>query len=94
MDKVKLYAIVEKNSNRAIALIDESLVASIKTMLPIFDCVVIVNTGVTSFRTEHGTINAVSLVTEEFIDDDYYMIKDFPDGITLAKAYELIKVKK
>ena len=34
------------------------------------------------------------IVTEEFIDDDYYIIKDFPDGITLAKAYELIKVKK
>lgn len=94
MDKVKLYAIVEKNSNRAIALVDETLISSIKKTLPIFDTVVVVNTGVTSFRSDFGTINAISLITDEFSGSDYYMIKDYPDSITLAKAYELIAVKK
>lgn len=37
---------------------------------------------------------AISLITEEFNGCDYYMIKDYPDSITLAKAYELIAVKK
>lgn len=94
MKKV-LHALVDKNTNRAIALLGDQATASwMRSHLPIFSVIPVVNTGSTSFRTKHGTINAVSLIPEEFDGPYFYMITDYPDGMTLVEAYDIIAEKK
>ena len=88
-----IYAVIIKNTNRAISMIDESLLNWYVKNFIIFDVIPIVNTGSASFRTSHGTINAISLSTDNISDQSYYMITDYPDSITLEQAYDAIAVK-
>ena len=92
--KRQLYAIVEKGTNIAIAMVDENTKTWLKNKKTVFDIVPIVNTGTTSFRTEYGIINAVSLITDDIFGTHYYMITDYPDNMTGTKAYDLIVEKK
>lgn len=91
--KINMYALVEKNSNRAVALVESGMINWFKQNFPIFDVVEIYNVGTTSFRTKEGVINTTTFISESENSDDvqYYMIKEFPDSISLDEAYELIK---
>lgn len=92
--KNNIYAVIVKNTNRAISMIDESMINRYMKKFMIFDVVPIVNTGSASFRTTHGTINAISLITEDIGASAYYIITDYPDCITLDQAYDAIAEKK
>lgn len=92
--KNNIYAVIVKNTNRAISMIDESMINRYMKKFMIFDVVPIVNTGAASFRTAHGTINAISLLPEDIGVSGYYIITDYPDCITLEQAYEAIAEKK
>lgn len=92
--KINMYALVEKNSNRAIALVESGMVNWFKQNFPLFDVVEIYNVGTTSFRTKGGTINTTTFISESENDNgdvQYYMINELPDSISLDEAYELIK---
>jgi len=93
-EKITIFAAVEKNSNRTFMLFESGMVSWVEQNCPEFDIVKISNTGTSSFRTDAGTINTVSIMTEDFGGMDYHMIKEFPDTISLGDAYKLIEVKQ
>lgn len=87
------YAIVEKNSNRAIAIVDDALAAWFKQNFPIYNQVEVASIGSTSFVTTEGNINTVSIqpVGTSFLKEQYHMITRKPDSISLEQAYQLIQ---
>ncbi len=87
------FAIVEKNSNCAIAIVDGSLAAWFAQNFPMYDQKEIASVGSTSFVTTEGNISTISIqpVGTFFSKEQYHMITRKPDTITLGEAYELIK---
>ena len=87
------YAIVEKNSNRAIAIVDEPLAAWFQQNIPIYNQVEVSSVGSCSFVTNEGNINTISIqpVGTTFMKEQFHMITRKPDTISLGKAYDLIK---
>lgn len=87
------YAIVEKNSNRAIAIVDGSLAAWFAQKFPIYNQVKVGSIGSTSFVTTEGNISTISIqpVGTSFSKEQYHIITRKPDTISLSEAYELIK---
>lgn len=87
------YAIVEKNSNRAIAIVDNALAAWLEQNLPGFNQVEIASIGSTSFVTTEGNISTVSIqpVGTSFSKEQYHMITRKPDSISFGRAYQLIQ---
>lgn len=87
------YAIVEKNSNRAIAIVDEPLAIWFAQNFPTYDQKEIASVGSTSFVTTEGNISTISIqpVGTSFLKEQYHMITRKPDTINLSEAYELIK---
>lgn len=87
------YAIVEKNSNRAIAIVDEPLAAWFAQKFPIYSQVKVGSIGSTSFVTTEGNISTISIqpVGTSFSKEQYHIITRKPDTISLGEAYELIK---
>lgn len=92
------YAVVEKGTNRAIALIDESIKLWFENHWPIFndikiDFIEIDNIGSSSTRTDKGVINSIALfpVGKHFSSDAYHMVQTFPDTIDLQTAYKLLQ---
>lgn len=87
------YAIVEKNSNRAIAIVDDALAIWFEQNMPMYNQVEIGSVGSKSFITSEGNISTISLqpVGTFFSKEQYHMITRKPDTISLDDAYELIK---
>lgn len=87
------YAIIEKNSNRAIAIVDEPLAQWFTQNFQCYDQKEISSVGSTSFVTTEGNISTISIqpVGTSFLKEQYHMITRKPDTITLGEAYELIK---
>lgn len=89
------YAIVDKNSNRLVAIVDETLKGFFETKFPIFGIVEIGSVGTSTLSTEKGTVNTISVQPKGTIlsRDCYHMISNFYlDEIeSIEEAYELIK---
>lgn len=87
------FAIVEKNSNRAIAIVDDALAAWFAQNFPIYNQVEVGSIGSTSFVTTEGNISTVSIqpIGTSFSKEQYHMITCKPDEISLGEAYKLIK---
>lgn len=87
------YAIVEKNSNRAIAIVDEPLAIWFQQNFPIYNQVEVSSVGSCSFVTDEGNISTISIqpVDTAFMKEQFHMITRKPDTISLGEAYELIK---
>lgn len=87
------YAIVEKNSNRAIAVVDDALCVWFAQNFPVYDQKKINSVGSCSFVTTKGNISTISIqpVGTSFSKEQYHMITRKPDDISLGEAYELIK---
>lgn len=86
------YAIVEKSSNRAIAIVDSKLVEWFVKNLPIFDHIEIGSIGSESFNTSEGVIRTISIqpVGTFSPKDSYHMISNMPNSLSLYEAYKLI----
>jgi hypothetical protein len=86
--KENLFVMVEKNRNRAIALVDSGMLEFMKDRFPIYDFLHVLNTGITSQRTENGPIISMSV----YCDDDkvYYLATDWPDSMNLKQVYDTI----
>ena len=88
------YAIVDKNSNRLIAIVDESLRDYFVNQMPIFGIVEIESVGTSTLSTKKGTVNTISVQPKGTIlsKDCYHMIKNFYlDEIdSIEEAYRLI----
>lgn len=89
------YAVVEKNSNRAIAIVDEPLSLWFAQNFPIYNQIEISSVGSCSFITDEGSISTISIQPKDttFMKEQFHLITRKPDNISLAKAYELIKEK-
>lgn len=87
------YAIVEKNSNRAVAIVDQPLAAWFAQNFPMYDQKEIKSVGNGSIVTTEGNISTISIqpVGTSFLKEQYHMITRKPDTINLSEAYELIK---
>ena len=88
-----LYVVVEKGSNRAIALMDSESVQWHKQHMKTMDILPVSNIG-SSMRVIYGfLINSISILVEidETNDKHYYIITDWPESMTLEEAYSLIK---
>jgi len=86
------YAIVEKESKRAIAIVDGSLSEWFAKNLPIFDQKEVSSVGSSTFVTEEGSINTISIqpIGTHLQKDCYHMINSKPDEVSLGEAYKLI----
>ncbi len=88
------YAIVDKNSNRLIAIVDELLKDFFVTKFPIFGVVEIGSVGTSTLSTEKGTVNTISVQPKGTIlsKECYHMISTFYlDEIeSIEEAYRLI----
>lgn len=91
--KTNIYAVVEKDSNRAIAIIEIGMVQWFKQILPGFDVIEVGSIGTCTFSTREGSISTVSIypIEKNFSKDAYHIIQSFSDIISLGEAYELIK---
>jgi len=88
--KCNLFAVVEKDSNRGIALIDSGMVPMYHQYLKVYDIKEVVNTGTSMMRTKRGVINSLTIYTDDY-DKQYYIITDWSQDISLGEAYRLIK---
>ena len=88
------YAIVDKNSNRLIAIVDELLKDFFVTKFPIFGVVEIGSVGTSTLSTEKGTVSTINIQPKGTIlsKDCYHMISTFYlDEInSIEEAYKLI----
>ena len=86
------YAIVEKSSKRAIAIVDGPMAEWFAQNLPIFDQKEIASVGSSSFTTAEGNISTISIQPKgtAFLREQYHLITNKPDTISLEYAYQLI----
>lgn len=88
------YAIVDKNSNRLIAIVDEVLKDFFVSKFPIFGVVEIGSVGTSTLQTEKGTVSTISVQPKGTIysKDSYHMITTFflDDIDSIEDAYKLI----
>lgn len=87
-----LTAIVERNTIRMVALVDQSLYQWFKTNLPVFETIPVRSTGTGEIRTDLGRISYVFAMG---IDDNgkntmTFLIQSWPNEISLDEAYELL----
>ena len=87
------YAVVEKNSNKAVAIINSDFKAYFEVYFSIFDIVEIASVGEINILTEKGTVSTIAIlpVGKDSSKDTYHMIDKYPEGISLTEAYSLIK---
>lgn len=87
------YAIVEPQSNRAIAIVDAPLMEWFKQNFPAYNVVEVGSVSSTNFTTKEGSISTISLqpIGTHFTKDAYHMITRFPETINLGEAYKLIE---
>lgn len=86
------YAIVEPQSNKAIAIVDAPLKEWFKQNFSVYDIIEVGSVGSTTFSTNEGSISTISIqpVGTHF-KDAFHMITRFPETITLEEAYKLIE---
>ena len=88
------YAIVDKNTNRLIAIVDELLRGYFVDKFPAFDVIEISSVGNSTLITEKGTISTISVQPNGtyFSKDCYHMITSYPTNEMSDnnEAYELI----
>lgn len=91
--KTNIYAIIEKNSNRAIAIIESGIVNWFEQDMQGFDIIKVGSVGTCTFSIKEGNISTVSIYPEgkSFSSDAYHIIQSFPEEISLKEAYQLIK---
>ena len=89
------FAVVDKNSNKVVAIINKDFKAYFEVYFPIFDLVEIDSVGSTTFSTEEGSISTISVrpIGGHLSSDDYHMISRIPEGVSIKEAYESIKRK-
>lgn len=83
-----IYAVVEQNSNRAIAILDEDLTAWWKQNFQSWDVKEIRVIGSSMMTISEKRITAQSIETVDGFT--YYIIKTFPEDISLGEAYDLV----
>lgn len=86
------YAIVEPQSNRAIAIVDALLMEWFKQNFSVYNIVEVGSVGSTTFSMQEGSILTISIqpVGTTLTKDAYHMITRFPETISLSEAYKLI----
>ena len=88
------YAIVDKNTNRLIAIVDNLFKGFFIDKFPLFNVVEISSIGSSTFTTEKGNIDTISVQPKGtyFSNDCYHMITSFPvdEMSDINEAYELI----
>lgn len=87
------YAIVEPQSNRAVAIVDAPLMEWFKQNFSVYNIVEVGSVGSTTFSTNEGSISTISIqpVGTHFTKDAFHMITRFPETISLGEAYKLIE---
>lgn len=92
--KNTIYAIVEKNSNRGISLVESGVLKLIDhILLQPFDLIVVESIGTSTRSTEFGSINTISIYPKDkpHSKDAYHIITSHPEEISLETAYNLLK---
>jgi hypothetical protein len=88
------YAVIDKNTNRLIAIVDDLLKEYFVAKLPVFDIVEITSVGSSHLRTEKGSVNTISINPKGtyLTKDCYHMITSYSkDEFTcVEEAYESI----
>jgi hypothetical protein len=92
--KNTIYAIVEKNSNRGISLIESGMLNLIDpSVLQLFDLIVVDSIGTSSSSTRFGNISTLTIYQKDkpHGKDVYHIITTHPEEISLENAYKLLK---
>ena len=84
------YAVVDKHSNRAIAIIDDTLKSYFESKLPAFDILEIVSVGTSRISCQDFYCTSISINVKYNMYDrrTYYMIRDFNGDLTIEQVYE------
>ena len=87
------YAIVEPQSNRAIAIVDAPLMEWFKQNFSVYNIIEVGSVGSTTFTTKEGSISTITIqpIGKPFSKDAFHMITRFPETISLGEAYKLIE---
>lgn len=88
--KHNLFAVVEKGTNRAVALANTAVSLYFKHNTPMYDVLPVANTGVTSHRTDSGTITSMSIWIDSEEEPVYYLVTNWPNEIAIGEAYKII----
>ena len=84
-----LYALKEKGTNIAIAIIDESLISWFTKNLPMFELVEVESIGSRQTTLKKGSVNSVAISTKD--DRQIYMLKSHSESLTDSEAMALIR---
>ncbi len=93
---MKNYLFVEENSNRAVAMVDESAANLLfGGVLSKYNLLVVASSSNVCFRTKKGNIHTISFITKKgessYPSGEYFMIESHPLRMTIEEAYDLIK---
>ena len=80
-----LFALGDKNSNRAVMLFDSAMKSWIEQNISSMEIIEVSSVGSTNFSTRAGSISTVSITPKDtdMLDNDYHIIKKVPPEISL-----------
>lgn len=89
---MNIFALVEKDSKRAIAVIESGMVQWFKQNLISFDIIEVEQITTTTFTCNEGTISSIAIYPKGkcFGREAYHIISKFPKEINLQEAYNVI----
>ena len=90
-----IYALVERNSNRAVIITESGMIDWFKQQLPGFEVIEVEQISSATFSFSEGIITTTSIypINKPFSKDAYHIINKFPDNMNLGEAYQLINNK-
>jgi len=89
-----LFALVEKDSKRAVCIFDSEMLSFYKEKLSIFDLIEVESVGTTTFSfKENGSCSAICISPKNkpAMKNDYFIVKSWTDkNLSLGEIYKLI----
>ena len=84
-----LFAVCDKQTNRAIAIIESSLIIWFNLNAPLFDIKEIQGITESKVVSNYGLIETTMIfIKGEY--KDYYIVNSYPNEISLIEAYDII----
>lgn len=89
---MNIFALVEKDSKRAIAIIESGMVQWFKQNLTTFNIIEVEQVSTTTFNYNEGTISSITIYPKGkcFGREAYHIINKHPEEVNLQEAYNVI----